>query len=367
MTIELSATRVQAFDDTTPFGCQRRWHMQYIQKLPTPDVPHLALGTALHKRMEHFLTDQPQPDGEVAFDLYSALVPIAEQARHFGVIGVEKHFVFEPHPGMRFTGTIDALLGQDGVPSNILDWKTSSNIERYATPSSGLDSNIQLNLYALHVMQEYNVASLQCSLAYVQSKPPHKTKISTTEITKESATDFFATVIQPLAQKMLHAGQHEDHTQLEFTKDKRKCYRCPFNNVCEKNMKSFLADILGDDMTTENTPEPPTELAEEVPAGIESPETVAIKRGRGRPKKGVSTVSEPSSNAVITTPTNTTVTKITNVTVGHKLTLNLGNYNSVSVDLSLTAETTDHPRTIDELEAEVRNRLQAMLDKYNSK
>lgn len=46
--IKTSASAIESFDDSTPFGCERRWYFKSVMKLPEPARENLLLGTNLH-------------------------------------------------------------------------------------------------------------------------------------------------------------------------------------------------------------------------------------------------------------------------------------------------------------------------------
>ena len=43
--IKTSASAIESFDDSSPFGCKRRWYFEKVLRLPVPPRDNLTLGT----------------------------------------------------------------------------------------------------------------------------------------------------------------------------------------------------------------------------------------------------------------------------------------------------------------------------------
>ena len=360
MTTFLSATQLETFDGESPFGCERKWHLQYVQRLPAPEVPHLKLGTELHSLIENYLLHENHnvPASSGAHMLFLAIKDNVDLVKQLGVMAVEHTMTYEPTelPDVTFRGKIDLVVGNLSTGLvGVVDWKTTSDLTKYAKKHRELASNIQLALYSRYLMEQHKKDEITVALVYVQTKGNAKSKVVSSVVTKKEVDETFSEVIKPRALRMVQASKDKDHSALAFPSNRWKCKNCPFNNICEKgkDMSGFLDELLGESAPDlkPTAPETKEQALAPAPVAIIPPEAEAIRK-RGRPKKDSEPAPVPAG------------TKITKVTVTHWLTLNLGQYNSARVDVALEAETDDADKTLRELEERCKEELKRQLDTY---
>lgn len=377
----LSVSQVDTFDSTTPFGCERKWYLQHVMKLEVPQDPSAALGEAVHKSIEDYLKGNRDQGGA------NGLHPIALPGRHLidelapRVEAVE--YKFEGAElviaGVPFTGRIDIIeSAAPGEPLyGVTDWKTTSDIKRYAKTPEGLKKSTQMVGYAewFYRNRAYDTAApLRLAHVYFQTRSRKAEKV-TACITRD---EVLAGVkrIEGLVERIKAASEKPSFEDL--TPDWEKCNvarGCPFRAMCAKGANMGLFDMFGEEETTQvaeapKAPEPKKHKLEiedvvEEPAEAPKPtpeqvaktraymgaenharavaeaqaEAEAPKRGPGRPP-GIPNkpkVEAPAALVAKVEAPKPQPVRLTRVTVRHGVTLNMGNYQSVRVEVELEA------------------------------
>lgn len=383
---KLSVSSIEAFDNATPFGCQTRWHFEYVQGVKGPPDASLQLGTLVHTSIEEYLKTG-----------VNGLHPVAVRGKHLidqyvgRVVAVEQGFDNLVISGLPFRGKIDLIAGS---PREIVDWKTSSDIARYAKTVGQLKSSVQLNVYAhWYFAGAPGVDQVKASLVYFQTKGNKAERVSADITRSEAATKFAA--LEPLVEAMIEAGNLPVEAT---TPDFDKCGMargCPHRKICPHyKQHTQLLPLLPDNNSTMSlldrfrtipeipkdqlpeapeawkapvptVPDRPSSLAaeevtvpnavpldqEETPTvQVEVPNIIPPRRGPGRPRK---TVSPPAPAPTLSNDdfkrrkleemeahkANVTATgTITKMTIRHGLTINIGNYQSAKVEVEFEAE-----------------------------
>jgi hypothetical protein len=144
--------------------CPRRWGWRKIALLPDETSDILEFGKALHKQIELYLTtgqplDLTSKPGLAAM----AGLHLLPQPKTPGM-QVEKHFRVGPFHGYK---DID-------LPGEVLDHKTTSDIDKWSKTPDELVTNIQAAIYALDAMGLGETARLRW--VYYHRNPPFKAK-----------------------------------------------------------------------------------------------------------------------------------------------------------------------------------------------
>lgn len=458
----ISPSQIESFDHASPFGCERKWWLKSILKWPEPQSDAQGLGDQLHATIEHYLGARPEaPKSPRAQELFAAGKHIIDDVKP-DVYAVEEwmQLVLD---GCLVRGRIDLLLGRFGVHT-ILDWKTTSSIEKYAKSAHSLKTNTQLVLYANYVKQKYECGNpLTLSHVYFQTRGTTRAERISTQVTHEALDSHTQNVIVPVIRRMKQVARVEDVSQTNA--DTSKCRMCAFNTRCPKEsilpslrerlaaFKPTAAEVaatpapattvisvdpqpyceastiingeivkcadrpghtgghdylravgrapavvppdapksdpaLAADPVEGFSPMPPPKAQTKVPVtefkkelGIEN-KMVEVERGvdgqvvsmkkRGRPKK-MKFEDVPADAPAVAAPIEVdkrgapapvfyTVKK---VTLSHGLTLNMGNFNSARVDVSMEAEVGEDVSTVlDALSMQIRARLNQELEPY---
>lgn len=207
--VRLSVSQVQTFDASQDGGCPRKWFAEKILGQKRPQTKAQELGTELHAQLEHYIKT-----GE------DTLSPLARAGRHFLPPHDPEHFLsevplsFGDKPlvaaGVPFVGYID-LLNVSGRYANsegewvddepgtveVVDFKTSRDLEKWAKPSSALIRTVQMPGYgkwAIENFGEHGIDKVRLSHVTWQTEGKKIVKKSTVVVSAEKLHERWQTV-----------------------------------------------------------------------------------------------------------------------------------------------------------------------------
>ena len=251
--IKTSASAIESFDDSSAFGCQRRWFFKSVLKVPEPPRDNLTLGTNLHTAIENFLIKGAPGEMKPEVQrLFHAIKPEVIRVRDEGFLALEHPIDFLMAPDVRIVGRIDVLR-----KSGPLDWKTSSNVAQYAPTPYKLARSTQMLTYSWwqeKVTFDGNTigAPTQVTHVYVQTKGTPVTQRIDAVMTPTLLTEGISRVIN-IAREMKAAQSlpHSPEGANDLRPDRSKCRAntkmpCPYLNICpvEKAAMSSALDRL---------------------------------------------------------------------------------------------------------------------------
>ena len=264
--IKTSASAIESFDDSSPFGCQRRWFFKSVLKVPEPPRDNLTLGTNLHTAIENFLIKGAPGEMKPEVQrLFHAIKPEVIRVRDEGFLALEHPIDFLMAPDVRIVGRID-VLRKNGP----LDWKTSSNVAQYAPTPYKLARSTQMLTYSewQEKMAYAGTSSpTQVTHVYVQTKGTPVTQRIDAVMTPTLLTEGISRVIN-IAREMKAAQSlpHSPEGANDLRPDRSKCRAntklpCPYLNICpvEKAAMSSALDRLKARLNT--APMPPAQKA----------------------------------------------------------------------------------------------------------
>lgn len=243
----VSASSIKLFQD-----CNRKWYEKYVLGKKEPSSKAMKQGTDVHTVLENYLLRGEQPDKRTtAGKIASAglqFLPAPADNLHVE-IAIQDITSIKESP-VAFKGYIDLLIKTDDH-IEILDHKTSSNI-KYALTSEQLATNIQMIIYAKHVLNaclDYDEITLT-HVVYLTKSPYGSQKTSVT-VSRDHVEKEFSKVLQVVHQ-MVKAYDAPINT---IEKQRNYCYaynkRCAFYNECQtqeskskKIMDSKLLNVL---------------------------------------------------------------------------------------------------------------------------
>lgn len=264
--IKTSASAIESFDDSSAFGCQRRWFFKSVLKVPEPPRDNLTLGTNLHTAIENFLIKGAPGEMKPEVQrLFHAIKHEVIRVRDEGFLALEHPIDFLMAPDVRIVGRID-VLRKNGP----LDWKTSSNVGQYAPTPYKLARSTQMLTYS--EWQEKTVyagtsSPAQVTHVYVQTKGTPVTQRIDAAMTPTLLTEGISRVIN-IAREMKAAQSlpHSPEGANDLRPDRSKCRAntkmpCPYLNICpvEKAAMSSALDRLKARLNT--APMPPAQKA----------------------------------------------------------------------------------------------------------
>lgn len=392
--VALSPSMISAFDPSSSFGCERRGWYKYVMGLEEPSSPSQAIGTALHALIEKRLLDgqAPAAEGEAA-GLYLAGQAMIERVASLKILGVEQPLKPYFIDGVPLKGYVD-VVHEHGI----IDWKTSSDIRRYGKTPEQLAKDTQMILYGRAMHPEKSTVLL--AHGQFQTKGSKRTDFVEVEVSRNHLDSHIRNVIVPLVQRIREVVKLDESA---VPGDTAKCGRCPFNNRCTVKGDTVMSFFNKLKSTPAASPTPPPTAPMPTPPQIVTPpdapvsdpalaakpvegfspipppagvEVPAPKR-RGRPPGSknkpkmqfVDVPNEPTATpnppvgatsvepalvslrsvpAPAPTPAPTPApapaakTRFKSVTVTKGATINLGDYNSARVEISVTVEGDDY-------------------------
>lgn len=387
--VATSASAISSFDVRTTWGCKRRWWLEQVAGQKPPPDPSQAKGEAIHKQIEHYLFTK---ENKLGVEALAGKHHIDSVARVGPVYQLEQWIpdTFELD-GVRVRGRIDfQAKDTSGLLLAIYDWKTTSSIERYGKLPHQLSKDVQILIYRAAAKHMGCVDPLKMGLVYFGTKK-RESEIVEAQVTNAQLDDGLRDIHSTLSQMKVVASATDSE---EVEPDRSKCdvgRGCPHKSHCMKGttMASLLERMNAlraapAAPAPAPTPAPPPapvaavlppdapaskpELASakpEAPA-VEAPPP-APKRGPGRPpgspnKPKVGTLLEAAP-----APTTVPSMVITEITLSHGMTINLGKFNSARVDVTLKASLSggmDEKAAREQLHAKVIEALDKEAEEY---
>ena len=404
---------LNAFDQSTAFGCERRAYFKYVMGLPEPTTGNQSLGTALHAVVEgrlqtghipqwgkEFAAPCSQEVWHQAMGLYLAGERMVEEVAARNILKTEEPLNSFFVEGVKVKGFVDVV-----TDTGIIDWKTSSDIRRYGKTAEQLMNDTQMLIYAKAEHPDKELVSL--AHGQFQTRGRAQSNFVEVHVTQKHIDKQFDNVIIPLVKRIKEVVAMPSVETA--APDRKKCFNCAFRTQCPNDegvdaMASFFSKLKSGTPKTEaetvelleasiaaikppDAPEsedkgtlpppvrrmkivdvePMVEIKAEEPVKVEPPvveeavaptpaptvpESPAAKRGRGRPP-GAKNKNEFFSS-------DESSSRIKNITVTKAYTINLGNYNNVRFEVSMEGEGVPY----EELLAQVDAKLDQEAAKY---
>ena len=385
--VAVSPSMLNTFDPLSSFGCARKGYFKYVLGLEEPSTGKQELGTQLHALIEHRLTTGVRPSGEgEALGLYLAGEKIIERVAARAIVGVEQALPPFILVGVKLKGFVDVIT-EDGI----VDWKTTSDINRYGKTAEDLTTDLQMLLYAraCHpLLDEVKLAHGQ-----FQTRGARRAEFVEVSVTQKAIDTQLDKVIIPLVERVKSIVAEPSVSDVD--PDYRKCQMCAFRAQCPKEgtsaIMSFfskmspkigttpqteaetvavltesLAIIEAAKVTPPDAPASVPELAAD-PVKVTPEEEVALQ-AIVEPKKERK-VRAPKATAP-DRPANVTIPIVevtfTTVTVSKGVTINVGSFNSVRFDVSTTAAGPDFETCYRAAYAACTAKLDEEAEKYEA-
>lgn len=333
--VRASPSLINSFDATTPFGCERRGWFKYVAGKKEESTGNQALGVALHKLNEKFLLGQqyPSSDNPQAFNLFTLGFETLRELKaiHREAVKVE-HPVSTSLAGVEVSGYCDFSAG--GV---IYDWKTTSNIKKYGKTATDLREDTQMLIYARAIFPQLGMVTLAHGQYQTKGKPEFK--VVQAQVSKEEIDRKIDSVIIPKLERIKTVVAESDVTKLD--RNEKACGLCPHKSYCPTKASQTIMSIFNKyskpapqqaaipEILPPDAPKSDPALAAE-PLPVAETATPAPKK-RGRPLGSGKKFSDAPAEGVV----------FESVTVSYGVTVNLGDYSSARVDVSMSARSAD--------------------------
>lgn len=374
-----SASLVNSFDETTPFGCPRRGWFKYVAGKTEPTTGNQELGKSLHKMNEEFLSGK-EPEYGPAAHLFELGRGFLEPLR--SVNGKIETPISTEIAGVPFDGFCDFSYSTDAL-GVIVDWKTTSSISKYGKTPDDLREDTQMLVYARALHPD--ASKVELLHGQYQTKGVPAFAVASTKIDKKHVDEKIENVIVPLVERIKGAVAEKDVTKL--TRNPKACFNCPHKNYCPtdeaKNFMSIFSKYHATPSQAIPTPAPASQTVPAPAPTVPSPPPMAAPepsrahpqspahpefqnaapRKRGRPPgAGKKSVFPDMPVVVCTSPDIPTEPpakiQFESVTFSYGATVNMGSFNSVRVDVSMTAKL---------YEGEIDDAYQTVMDRVKEK
>ncbi len=250
--MKVSPTQIETFDASTTWGCERKWWYQYIAKIRGPQDASMALGEAVHNTIEQFLKT-----GEKGY-LHKIARPgvmMLEELRPRIVLVEHKIDVGELQlAGADVVGRLDAL-----AMSEVIDWKTTSSIAKYAKTEGQLRDSVQMTIYAAWAKANTDLMvdeGARYTLGYFQTKgTPCAEKVSV-QVSETKYENNLESIIATI-ERMVTVGKETDPAKV--TPDESKCFLgfgCPHRAICPRSGAVSMGSLFASFGVTPAAPAP---------------------------------------------------------------------------------------------------------------
>lgn len=255
----VSPSSIDTFDDTTPFGCNRKWWFKYPGGQKDVTSTSQLLGSALGLRNEKYLkgegsllvgTEFPEEillksDGLFARGkpwLDANLMNTRDPTKRASwVLGVEM-----PVPEGYSVGGVPVSRRSASdvvVATGIVDWKTTSDKKWMKTPTQ-LKKNTQMLMYADAFHRKLLEAGEKVSLThgyYLTKGAPAFIPVAT-EITLNELDERLAGHIVPLVGEMKKT--YLAPTARDVKPNRQICWNCSYRGICPSDKVNPLMGIF---------------------------------------------------------------------------------------------------------------------------
>ncbi len=234
-----SASAITTFDSTTPFGCERKSWFEVRAGLKGAPTKSLEMGDLIHKQIEHYLKTGQDALGKEARAGKGIIDEIVKKYPYFQIEQWIESFEID---GVKLRGKIDFIgreVGGEAIKS-IIDWKTSSDIQKWGKTSSMLRKDTQMLIYRAAAEAEGCDETLEMQHVYFGTVKRESEPVRTT-INRQQLADGIGDITSKLS-RMKSVMQITDSE--EVTPDRTKCKSCPFNAHCpDKGTFSFMSSL----------------------------------------------------------------------------------------------------------------------------
>lgn len=247
----LSPSLLNAFDSSAAFGCERRGWFKYVKGLPEPTTDAMTRGTHLHAMNEEYLKTGKillgTPEQTAWFNAGRHYLDTL-RARRDGYQGgsVVKGFWYATEealpPDFRVYGVLVSPMSKCDVvtEAGIIDWKTTSDIEKYGKTPGQLAKDVQMLIYAKAFHPTAEAVTL--THGQYQTKGRVKFHASSVELTRNELDTNYERVINPLVEKVKAVAAVTDMN--EVTPNRNACRTCPHSAVCPTEKASIIMSIF---------------------------------------------------------------------------------------------------------------------------
>jgi hypothetical protein len=244
-----SPTVLTAAAEEQDGGCQRKHWFTYVDpsRSETPPTKKQSLGIITHDMIEKVLK------GEEGIASALALAMLREADAHRGALaaGIVEAPVGELSSGARmacagvpFYGHTDVVIPKPGREVEILDWKTTSSIAKWAKTGPELLQTIQMPAYGEWAARRYAATRVRLTHVYGDTKTGSASRRSILASRDEIAHRW--EYVETVGRRIIEHAAYESPDDVPANKAACGAYGgCPFRGRCSVGRKTMLEGAMG--------------------------------------------------------------------------------------------------------------------------
>lgn len=239
--MRVSATQLSTFQ-----LCPMKWFINKKIGVDPPKSAALEFGSTLHAVMEDYLNNEVVPNDDIPNPiriLFQNAKPIMDDVMEKALdLQVEMQIEGEMIQDVNYLGFID-ILADIANFMVIMDHKTSS-AQKYFKTEYQLAKDIQMNMYAHHVMENFTgFEGIQVAHIQYLKKAPYSVGVTAHTIEEKGCRAYFSS-LQDTARAMLEVEQGVDpknwpKASAKIPMQSSACSAfggCPFKPICHQGM-----------------------------------------------------------------------------------------------------------------------------------
>lgn len=260
----LSPSGMTTGDPKQPGGCLRRWLYKYVMRLKEPFTGAQKLGVETHGQIERYQLTGEKVLGRLALsaqqfipepmpDLYSVEHVIQPGELFVAGIRVVGHIdLVRPWSNANAPG-LSAYINQFGdwdfdprYTVELLDWKTTSDVNKWAKTGPQLIDTIQMPLYGQWAVENYPEAQhVRLSHVYMQTKGKAMSRKATILMDRAKLARRWEQ-IEGVARSLIDVAKETDVNKVPANRHACSAFRgCPRRDVCPADKADTLKMVFG--------------------------------------------------------------------------------------------------------------------------
>lgn len=256
----LSPSGMTTGDPSQPGGCLRRWVYKYVMGLKEPFTRSQKLGVETHGEIEHFQLTGEMTLGHLAMGARQYIPDPSPLHMVEHVIKPGELFV----AGIRVVGHIDLVrgwepgqrsfyidsMGEEQIDPDrtieMLDWKTTSDVTKWAKTGPQLINTIQMPLYGQWAAATRPQAThVRLSHVYMQTRGRPISRKATVLLDRERLSKRWEQ-IEGVARTLIDIAPETDINKVPANRNACSAFRgCPRKDICPASKQDTLTLVFG--------------------------------------------------------------------------------------------------------------------------
>lgn len=252
----LSASTITKADARSYGGCLRRWWYRYVGAKPEPGTKAMAAGTQMHAQIEGYLRTGVKALGPLAmtgafaiptfgpgYEVEHALESGVLRCAGVPVVGhIDLIYFRRDHPGVAEFTTHDPEGSVE-----VRDWKSTSNIQRYAKTRDELRDNVQMLTYGEYAARRWTAPSVRLTHVYFQKGSSRAAVVPSVLMQREEIAAGWEQ-IEIVGRSIREAARATRAEDVPANRSACGAYGgCPHRTYCRAGTHDSLAAMLGAD------------------------------------------------------------------------------------------------------------------------